>query len=94
MALIKCNECGKDISDQAVSCPSCGNPLKDKIITVQLTSKRWKLIKMISWVVFLVGLSNAFAGNTPDAKAIGSMAATFGFIGILVGKFGAWWSNK
>lgn len=27
MALIKCPECGKDISDKAQSCPHCGNPM-------------------------------------------------------------------
>ena len=27
MAMIKCPECGKDISDKAVSCPHCGNPI-------------------------------------------------------------------
>ena len=28
MALIKCKECGKEISSQAESCPNCGNILK------------------------------------------------------------------
>lgn len=28
MALINCRECGKQISDQAASCPHCGAPLK------------------------------------------------------------------
>lgn len=28
MALIKCPECGKEVSDNAVSCPGCGFPLK------------------------------------------------------------------
>ena len=27
MALIKCSECGKEISDKATSCPKCGNPI-------------------------------------------------------------------
>jgi hypothetical protein len=27
MALIICNECGKEVSEKAVSCPSCGNPI-------------------------------------------------------------------
>ncbi len=30
MALINCNECGKEISDQAKACPHCGMPLKKK----------------------------------------------------------------
>ncbi len=27
MALVKCTECGREISDQALSCPGCGAPL-------------------------------------------------------------------
>jgi hypothetical protein len=27
MALIKCDECGTDVSDRAVACPKCGNPI-------------------------------------------------------------------
>ena len=30
MALINCPECGKEISDQAASCPSCGAPPGNK----------------------------------------------------------------
>jgi uncharacterized membrane protein YvbJ len=28
MSLISCNECGKEISDKASSCPNCGAPTK------------------------------------------------------------------
>lgn len=31
MALIKCPECGRDISDKAVVCPGCGYPVGDII---------------------------------------------------------------
>ena len=27
LALIKCSECGKEVSDKAESCPNCGNPI-------------------------------------------------------------------
>ncbi|MBV7543711.1 zinc ribbon domain-containing protein [Acidovorax sp. sic0104] len=30
MALIRCPECGRDISSHAPSCPSCGYPLQDR----------------------------------------------------------------
>lgn len=30
MALIKCPECGKEISDQAENCPNCGYPIKNQ----------------------------------------------------------------
>lgn len=32
MALIKCSECGKEISEQASSCPKCGCPTKENKI--------------------------------------------------------------
>lgn len=32
MALIKCPECGKEISDKAATCLNCGCPIKDSII--------------------------------------------------------------
>lgn len=38
MSLIKCEECGKDISDQATSCPHCGCPLKEKTIKYKTKS--------------------------------------------------------
>ena len=48
MALIKCPECGKEISDKAPACPNCGIPLRredrgtyDVIITRE---KQWYLI--------------------------------------------------
>lgn len=31
MALISCKECGKEISDQASSCPNCGFPVKEQL---------------------------------------------------------------
>jgi DNA-directed RNA polymerase subunit RPC12/RpoP len=30
MALIKCKECGREISDQAQNCPGCGSPVNQK----------------------------------------------------------------
>lgn len=30
MALISCPECGKEISDKALSCPNCGNPMNQQ----------------------------------------------------------------
>ena len=44
MALIKCPECGHDVSDTAASCPSCGYGIKKaKPVRVyyQKTRGRW-----------------------------------------------------
>ena len=41
MALIKCSECGKEISDKAKTCIHCGNPIyKEKVKTMD--KKEWK----------------------------------------------------
>lgn len=47
MALIQCRECGKEISDQAVSCPGCGCPTgthsasaTTQVVTVASTKSR------------------------------------------------------
>ena len=32
MALLKCPECGKDVSDKAAACPQCGCPVLEMCI--------------------------------------------------------------
>lgn len=99
MALIKCLECGKDVSDKASSCPFCGNPIMDKIITIEKTGKCWKFIKLLSWIGVIIGFlmfSNGYQGsgfNSP-VTGIGFVLIFFSIIGVIVGKFGAWWYNR
>ncbi len=37
MALVKCTECGKEISSNAEACPNCGNPTRLKSAPAQTT---------------------------------------------------------
>lgn len=39
MALIKCSECGAEISDKATTCPHCGNPIcsSDVVLPTEIT---------------------------------------------------------
>ena len=37
VALIKCGECGKEVSDKAQSCPNCGSPIASLNVTLVLT---------------------------------------------------------
>lgn len=37
MAMIKCPECGKDISDTATSCPNCGYVITKKTVDISPT---------------------------------------------------------
>lgn len=42
MALIRCPECNREISDKATACPGCGYPLKDNTREI---SKKEQLLK-------------------------------------------------
>ena len=56
MALIKCPECGKEMSDKAIRCPSCGYPI-EKVSY----EKRAPLLTSFSMVLLLLfGISMFF----------------------------------
>jgi len=59
MALVKCKECGKKVSTEASSCPSCGlpNPTSKKKSTSFIKSfwnGEWSLLQTF-WGYFIVG---------------------------------------
>ncbi|MFT4005228.1 MAG: zinc ribbon domain-containing protein [Lacrimispora sp.] len=60
MALIKCPECSKEISDKAKSCPNCGCPLEE------ITTSGIVRIKMPNDIV--VGLAGLFASRDAIVK--------------------------
>lgn len=94
MALIKCAECGKEVSDQATTCPQCGNPIThtavstNSVVTIQQTNRRWKAVKLVSWLGIVAGLL-----LIQSAQGFGITLLTFGIIGLIVARFGAWWTN-
>ena len=45
MALIKCEECGREISSAATNCPYCGAPIK---------SKKAGMSSMIYMIIFII----------------------------------------
>lgn len=54
MTLIKCNECGKKVSDKAKSCPNCGNPINiDKSVKIKLPSQIGNMQRPIGYYVIL-----------------------------------------
>lgn len=40
MPLVKCSECGKEISTNASVCPNCGNPMASKKVRVHFERRR------------------------------------------------------
>lgn len=91
MALVKCNECGKEMSDKAKICPKCGCPnyenvdtiSSDKSDTLCLTGL---IVGIVSFFIDFVGLVSA-TGLTLSiigyTKATNSKSKKFAIIGII-----------
>lgn len=67
MAIIKCPECKKDVSDKAANCPNCGNPIDTSIKCPKCGSKNTKVISGASKAVS-VALWGVFAANKVMSK--------------------------
>lgn len=61
--LIKCPDCGKDISKNAKVCPNCGCPIAEE--PKKKKSKKWVLVVLL--VLFILGaLAALFLWNNPE----------------------------
>lgn len=60
MAMVKCRECGRDISDQAASCPGCGAPLYRAPVSVAAGNSTGRQLALA--VVLLGFLAILFLG--------------------------------
>lgn len=58
MALIQCPECGKEISDKALSCPYCGNPMAE-----QTAGEQADVVKIPAFKRFLTKKNIIIAGG-------------------------------
>lgn len=54
MALFNCPECGKEISDEAKSCPNCGYSLKNKSHSKK-TKHKWLIILVLLIALGVIG---------------------------------------
>ena len=68
MALIKCRECGTEISDKAASCVKCGAPVKKKSKTAE-TIGGLVIIGLVGWIAIeLFGGSSSSGPQQPPAE--------------------------
>lgn len=72
MALIKCPECGKEVSSAATNCPNCGHPISQgkQIVkeTVVKEKKKRGCLSTILLFVIVVAVIGAFASGGDDKK--------------------------
>lgn len=45
MALIKCPECGREVSDKALSCPNCGYPISQDPLEWAMDFETYPLVQ-------------------------------------------------
>lgn len=59
MALIKCPECGKEISPNATACPNCGQPIRTPQTSSQKPKKKHGCLTAIITVMVFFGVIGA-----------------------------------
>ena len=59
MALIKCSECGADISDKAEVCPKCGCPLEvtKQVLVEAKEQKKKDLLRIGKYILLAVAFA-------------------------------------
>lgn len=93
MALIKCSECGKEISDHAAACPGCSAPsgkstvptapspqAVTKSVRVERAGLKWEVI---GFVLTLSAIVVGIAGGGGFAGALG----VIGVVIFIIGRF-------
>jgi len=110
MGLIKCYECGSQVSSAAAACPKCGAPVAQSgasvgapLMTTQLTSKGLKIQAVISAVIFWIALIWYIFALAIDENGIKISTTAFTFFGVLligsiiwhlITKIRIWWHHK
>lgn len=94
MALIKCIECGNEVSDKAEKCPKCAYPIshvhqEKKPQVIEQTSKDLKKKLLISIGLIIAGFALMFA-----IPAIGAILALVGIFSVIRTKYSIWWHHK
>ncbi len=107
MALIKCPECGTDISDKAAACPKCAYPIAGisteeshtgKVQTIEKTRKKYKMQIFIAALLVIIGffliISNVSSQQSNVAALIlGAFATVGGVIWLIIAEFSSWWHH-
>ena len=92
--LVRCRECGKEVSDKASSCPGCGAPMTG-VQTIEQTSKGLKAQLLISGIIFTLGLMSSCSGTKDGgSSAVSVMVALVGLTWYLSVRMMIWWKHK
>src|SRR5437762_705326 len=100
MALIKCPECGRDVSDEATVCPHSARPLartpykQRPVQVIERTGRRWKGVRVLGWLLILAAAFVLFAEwAAADFRGVAA-GFSIGLAGVAclwISRAGAWW---
>jgi len=95
MPLVKCSDCGTEVSDLAATCPKCARPIagqprpgSEYVQPIEKTGKKYKSRLIYSWILILVGVGIniiAIVVGTKDHPGIIIFAILVGFPMMLIG---------
>lgn len=83
MALIKCPECGKQISDRAASCPNCGCPISGSNVASKPTTAQIRVV--CKTTTMKIDGRSASHGSIVDIPVNGSKSVLISAFGGAVG---------
>jgi len=106
MALVRCRECDRRISDRASSCPGCGCPVTESgpsHVVVEQTGRglkgrylAWSSIALFGVACILVTylLRDSGLGVGPlDPGETRTLIGLIGFLGVMIGGVGMLWTK-
>jgi len=99
MTLIRCPDCGAQVSSEAKACPKCARPVVSTsgkaVQTIEVTGKHWKWLQLVGTVLMLGGFFTfcALPAHGPGGGVLlGTLVVAFlGAVLLLWGRLGAWW---
>jgi len=73
MALVACSECGHEVSDQALKCPSCGSQIREPERSTVGKIAKWLFIAfnllMVIWIVSALNVEVPTSSSAEQAGA-------------------------
>jgi len=108
MGLIKCPECGADVSDKAVACPKCAYPIVEssteqaqtvKVRAIEKTAKKYKVQIFISIFLMILGfflIISSVSGEQFNVltAVLGGVATISGVVWLIIAEFSSWWHDR
>ena len=103
MSLIKCSECGTDVSSLAAACPRCAAPIANQaaaravgqsVTTTELTSKALKKQALLATMTACIGVVLLVAAEPASGTgAIGGLMAFGGLVWFIATRLRTWWHH-